>query len=766
MNGEPISMSTMCGLSKEPGDSTLVDGERADQSCSHEITITSVHTLRRSRHVLIGRDGDQILRRALAHSEILPREPVVGETWRVGGKISIHHVYGEQIEAVIALPLVPRGHALIRLLATDRRFTGIGWATATRLWETLGSEIYEVLLRGDVQALADIVGFQKAIVIVEEFGMFRDEVEALRDLDQYGVSAKTAGAAARLWGTSALRKLQEDPFELTLLEPWSSVDAFALRIGVSPDDRRRRVAAVAEALSERYRAGDMLARISDVARRARQLLGPGSVPVGDACVTAIERGEIVEIGKDSIQLVGCYFMEREVEHLILHRLDLGDRMLDENVIQQILTETERRTRFSLTPQQCKAVRMAASSRVSIISGGAGTGKTAVLRAVLDARKAIWTARSGRGDVDPPIFQMAVAGRAAKRMAIATGRDAWTISRFINSIERSGRRPVSGLVVIDEMSMVDTPTLYRILMQLDPDVDILFVGDTAQLPPIGGGRPLRALLKSKSVPWVTLDVVHRQAIETGVPAIAANIRSGTLPSLARFDLRHSRKSGVFIHPAPRGDLLESTMTVFRALAGSPPLESNVQSLHDLDIQILCQTTNGPAGTRMINQAVETEYMAHQRPIADWGIHCGSKLIWLKNDYEKGPLRKPDGTQRTDPDTGKPLYAGFMNGALGIVRVTESGVRLSLDDGATDVIEPQDLEKLTRGWAITVHKAQGSAFRRVIIPVMKSRLLDRAMIYTAITRAAETVVLVGDIDEISEVVASLPSTDRRRCGLRFE
>lgn len=744
----------------------MADVERSEQPCSHEITITSVHALRGSRHVLIGRDEDQILRRALASSTILPREPAVGETWRVSGTLRVHPVFGQQIEAAMALPLVPRGHALIRLLATDRRFAGVGWATATRLWETLGAEIYEVLLRRDVQALADIIGFEKATVIVEEFGMFRDEVEALRDLDQYGVSARTAGAAARMWGSAALRNLQEDPFELTLLEQWTSVDAFALRLGVSPDDRRRRVAAVAEALSERYREGDMLAGTSDITRRARQLLQPGSVPVGDACATAIERGEIVEIGKDSIQLAGCHFMEREVERLILDRLSLGGRMSDENTIQQVLAETERRARFSLTAKQCKAVQMAASSRVSIISGGAGTGKTAVLRAILDARKAIWTAQTGPGNAEPPIFQMATAGRAAKRMAIATGRDACTISRFINSIERSGRHPVSGLVVIDEMSMVDTPTLYRILMQLEPDVDILFVGDTAQLPPIGAGRPLQALLKSKSVPSVTLDVVHRQAIETGVPAIAANIRSGTLPSLARFDLRHSRKSGVFIHPAQRGDLLESTMTVFRALAGSPPLESNAQSLHDLDIQILCQTTNGPSGTRMINQAVETEYMAHQRPIADWGIHCGSKLIWLKNDYEKGPLKKPDGTHRADPDTGKPLYAGFMNGALGIVRVTQSGVRLSLDDGATDVIEPQDLEKLTRGWAITVHKAQGSAFRRVIIPVMKSRLLDRAMIYTAITRASETAVLVGDIDEISEVVASLPSADRRRCGLRFQ
>jgi len=744
----------------------VTDCELIRKSCSFEITVTSVHTLQRSRHVLIGRDGDQILRRALAHATILPREPVIGETWRVGGQISIHPVYGEQIDALTALPLVPRGRALIRLLATDRRFSGVGWATATRLWERLGAGIYEVLLRGDVKALADIVGFEKAIVIVQEFGLFRDEVEVLRDLDQYGVSARTAGAAARLWGTAALRKLQEDPFALTLLEPWTSVDAFALRIGVSPDDRRRRVAAMAEALSERYRAGDMLAGKSDIIRRARQLLQPCFVPVGDACATAIERGEIVEIGKDSIQLAGCHFMEREVERLILDRLELGNRISDENVIQQVLMETERRTRFSLTPKQYNAVLMAASSRVSIVSGGAGTGKTAVLRAILDARNAMAAIHAGPKDAGPPIYQLATAGRAAKRMAIATGRDAWTISRFINSIERSNQRLVSGLVVIDEMSMVDTPNLYQILMQLEPEVDILFIGDTAQLPPIGGGRPLHALLASRSIPSVTLDVIHRQAIETGVPAIAAGIRKGTMPPLERFDVRNSRRSGVYIHPGQREGLLEATMQAFRALAGTPPPASNAQSLHDLDIQILCQTTNGPCGTRMISQAVETEYMANQRPIADWGIHCGSKLIWLKNDYEKGPLNKPDGTQRTDPDTGKLQYKGFMNGSLGIVRVSESGVRLSMDDGATDVIVAQDLEKLTRGWAITVHKAQGSAFRRVIVPVMKSRLLDRAMIYTAITRASETAVLVGDIDYISKVVASLPTAGRRTCGLRFQ
>ncbi|MDR6903854.1 ATP-dependent RecD-like DNA helicase [Rhizobium miluonense] len=147
--------------------------------------------------------------------------------------------------------------------------------------------------------------------------------------------------------------------------------------------------------------------------------------------------------------------------------------------------------------------------------------------------------------------------------------------------------------------------------------------------------------------------------------------------------------------------------------------------------------------------------------------GSKVMWLKNDYSKAPQLDADGKPLVDKVTGDPICAGFMNGSLGVItRAHPKGAWTRFDDGAEDVITTADLEKLTHGWAISVHKAQGSAFKRVIIPVVRSKLLDRTMLYTAITRGIETVVLVGDIDLINEVIATAPQTLQRTHSLSFE
>lgn len=152
--------------------------------------------------------------------------------------------------------------------------------------------------------------------------------------------------------------------------------------------------------------------------------------------------------------------------------------------------------------------------------------------------------------------------------------------------------------------------------------------------------------------------------------------------------------------------------------------------------------------------------------DWGLSVGSKIMWLKNDYTKAPQTDASGNPRVDDKTGKPICLGFMNGALGIVqKIHSDGALVRFDDGAADAITVADLEKLTCGWAISVHKAQGSAFRRVIIPVTRSRIMDRTLLYTAITRAIETVVLVGDMDYINDVVRSVPKGLERQTALKF-
>lgn len=171
----------------------------------------------------------------------------MGETWRVTGSIQLLPEYGPQLHAEVTLPLVTKGRAIIRHLATDKRLVGIGWATAEKLWDRFGETIYDIIRDRDLKALAEVVGADRAIAIVGGFGMLAEEVEIFRWLDLYGVSPRVAGAAARVWGLGAIDRIKAAPFTMTMLEPWKDVDARALRLGVALNDPRRLTAAAVTA---------------------------------------------------------------------------------------------------------------------------------------------------------------------------------------------------------------------------------------------------------------------------------------------------------------------------------------------------------------------------------------------------------------------------------------------------------------------------------------------------------------------------------------
>jgi exodeoxyribonuclease V alpha subunit len=323
------------------------------------------------------------------------------------------------------------------------------------------------------------------------------------------------------------------------------------------------------------------------------------------------------------------------------------------------------------------------------------------------------------------------------------------------------------MIFDEASMLDTPSVYRILSQIPAEIDLVFIGDPAQLPPIGPGLLFQSMVASDAIPRVALDVIHRQAGQTGIPSAGAMIRAGSVPAFRTFDPNAPLAPGVCLVRAGPHDIATKTIDVFRSMCGPAPAPGQAERLHELDVQILTQTKNGPAGAKALNQRIEAEYMARQTPISDWGLRVGSKIIWLKNDYRKAPVRDPSGNVKFDPLTNEPTFAGFMNGAIGVIRRPHAdGAWVSFDDGTEDAITAIDLEKLTHGWAISVHKAQGSAFRRVILPITRSRLLDRTMVYTSVTRAVETVVLVGDPEVIGEAIRTAPRAVHRASGLRLE
>ncbi|MEO3430146.1 AAA family ATPase [Pelagibius sp. CAU 1746] len=740
----------------------------ASAEVSAELTVTSFHASPVGGGILIGRGDAGCLRRAVIPGAALGRPPQPGERWRVTGFENAHEEFGPQICARLALPLLPSGKALIRYLATGRQFEGIGWATASRLWDIVGERLYDAIKRRDHALLAEVVGPQRAVAIVDGFGLLSEEVEVFQWLDRYGVSPRTAAAAASLWGRNAITRIQADPYELYLLEPWRSVDTRALRLGMGLTDRRRLLAAVEEALAGRFHLGHTAATRPQVEARLRALLGMAAAPLATRAIDlAIEVGRVLSRHDNLLQSRAAWFMEREIERSFAVRLARDVVGPSAGELAEAIGEVEAAEGYRLAPRQREAVHMAVSSPLSIISGGAGTGKTTTVKAILAASERRRHAMPPHQRKRFSYPQVALAGRAVKRIAEATGREAMTVARFLRELETGKRSLTHGLLIFDESSMLDVPSVYRVLAAVPQEVDLLFIGDPGQLPPIGPGLLFHRMVDSGVIPHVELDVIHRQSAATGIPAIAGAIRGGRLPDIPHFDPDRPTAPGVYLAPADTPAIGATTLAVFRALAGSPPPPLRTDALHSQDIQVLCPTKSGPAGSKVLNRAIEHHYMAHQPRIQDWGLSVGSKVIWLRNDYGKGPLKDANGRPMVDPKTGDPIHAGFMNGALGIVRrPTEHGAWLEFDDGAEDEVRAHDLERLFLGWAISIHKAQGSAFRRVVVPITKSRLLDRSLIYTAVTRAIETVVLVGDVDLLRSAVETAPKANARLTTLTFD
>ena len=737
-------------------------------------TITSVHASPHGGGVVTVRDRAGLTRRAVVPGNILSRPPEAGERWRFTGEVRVHPEHGEALRCRVALPLLPEGDGIVRLLAESRRFTGIGWRTAERLWNGLGEGLYDALRGRDHERLASVAGIERAGVLIAGFGVLSEEVEVLQRLDRHGVDGRTTVTAVSIWGSAAVARIEADPYALALLEPWATVDRRALRMGVHPSDERRLSAAVEEACAARWRGHHTATDRAVLVQTVDETLGGhADVQAALAVERAISAKRLLAApAGDLWQSRAAHLMEREVERQFRERLSREAGPLPPTAVADAIRRTEAAGGHSLSPQQREAVHMALSSPLGVVCGPAGTGKTTIAKAIVDA---------ARSRPEGGAQMVALSGRAAKRLAEAAGgRDpeaagggkgetgrptavALTIARFLRGLEVGKLRMDPGeLLVIDEASMVDLPTVYRLLRAVPPTTDLLFIGDPAQLPPVGPGLIYHQLVGCAGVPQVSLAQVHRQADDTGIPAVAGEIRLGGVPRLRSFDAEDPLAPGVFSARCATDDVERTALAVFEAMVGAPTEDPGLEHLHSLDVQILAATKHGAAGADTLNACVEARWTSRQEPMHGWGLRLGSKVLWLKNDYDKAPLLDADGQPVVD-EAGEPVRQGFMNGAIGVVRrLGRKSVFVEFDDGTSDHVLPRDLEKMRRGWAVSVHKAQGSSFQHVVVPVTRSRLLDRSWIYTAVTRAKRSCVFVGDEAHLREIVHTEPFASQRDVG----
>lgn len=675
---------------------------------------------------------------------------VYGEASRRFSEVNGYKVTEWQIDASSAFLAHPSGEHVVAFMADSPAFEGIGHVKARKLWESFGSRLYEILDSGDADVLAAVLTPESARQVASAWAQHGDS-RTLQWLQTQGFDVALGRKVVQFFGMEAAAKLEEDPYRLlSFCAGWKQVDALARsRFSVADDDPRRLQGAIEEACYRLFAAGHTVAPSSLLMSYLESVLGGQTegfrwrtlIPI--ALDQGLTNGSFV-VAEQGVQPLGPLVMEAMVARAVADRLlpEQDAQLLAYKDVSGVMADYELAEGITLNAEQRLAVRTAAANAVVLIMGGAGVGKTTVLKALYEVYD-----RAG-----VCVIQVALAGRAAKRMQEATGRSASTIASFLRGL-KDGDLSAPTVLVIDEASMVDIITMSRICESLPPEVRLVLVGDPSQLMPVGPGLVLHALAGVPGIPSVELTVVKRYGGEISAAAMA--IREGAWPALpvdeaaAIAFVPCATRSGASV-----GGLLAET--VLRLYEQDPE-----------NTQILASRRNGPGSTKTLNAICQTHLTSGAQPLMTWsdehdsrvhtGIHLGDPLLCTRNMWDRG----------------------LQNGSLGIVVQIEDEPRrltgdageelgdaiawVEWDDGIRRPIAEEMLDDLELGYAITVHKAQGSQWPRVIVPVTGNRLLDRTLIYTAVTRAQRQVILVGDEQAARHAVVGLPRAQLRQVAL---
>ncbi len=655
-------------------------------------------------------DGAQV--RVVASGRAIHRSPVAGEAWEVRGIFRDDERFGIQLHAERCIYSPPRGRLLIPYLASNPAFVGIGAVKARKLYDTFGDDLTKVLSSRAVSLLTSVLTEDAANNLVDAWADRQAEGELIGYLDSRGISPSLATRIRRAWGDASMEMLDRNPYFLLAFADWAPVDAAAQLTGTARDDERRLVGAVEAALYSQLRSGHTVSPRALLLKHVSRMLQNGQQE--RALGLALDDGAVVGDEEVGYGCVGAAALEERVAARIRSMLAgstpvqarLFNQHGDARLADQCVAEFERQRGIQLNDAQRAAVLMSASTPFSILMGGAGVGKTTVLRAVIDLAHRQGTA----------VHLMALAGRAAERMQESTGEPACSIARHLVSV-RAGRVEVTpdSLIIVDEASMLDLSTMYRILRTTPDGARILLVGDQAQLAPIGFGLVFHLLAHDPKIPSVELTEVYRQAASTGIPDIARAMRNHSVPDLEPYQRQMQGVS--FIECSAR------------------QLSAHLQMLAERwqgeDWRVLSAVKEGAAGTRPINLQFHEKNLSNKR-IGRFAV--GDPVIYLVNDPE----------------------IDLMNGTLGtIVDVDTDTGHLIVDfRGKHRTIQADAAEEcIDLAYAISVHKAQGSQFRRIAVVCMQSRLLDHSLIYTALTRGVEQVVLLGDREAFCRAVQVL-------------
>ncbi|MGL6207044.1 MAG: SF1B family DNA helicase RecD2 [Lactobacillus panisapium] len=670
-------------------------------------------------------------------------------TYTFDGKLVVHNKFGLQFRCDSYKQSVPQEKGSLTRYLSSSKFPGIGKKAADTIISALGTNALTVLKDNPAKVATLPLTKKQKDSLISGVNSMDSYSEIVLKLAQFGLNKKVAARLYQIYHGETLAKLEQDPYaaiaEVTGYA-FKSADRMGSKLGIAADDPRRINGAIFQILlDELSKEGNTFVKLALLLTQASKLLQIKQFDPIATCVNNLQhQGKIVVSGEDAA-LQSIFETENEIALTMKNLIERKNttKPYKERAIQTAIKNAEKKLKISYDDTQKLAIKNALTNPISILTGGPGTGKTTIINGILlSLRELAEIPASSLYSSDPPFLLAAPTGRAAKRMEEITGITAKTIHRLlglgIGENDATDLNELNGeILIIDEMSMVDMFLFKQLISSINDTKHIVFVGDKDQLPSVGAGNVFSDLIKANAFPTTVLKQIHRQGDDSSIITLAHDINEGE----DQQSLFTKTKNYSFISCPPHEVDHVVSQIVERAIAHGFAKD---------DIQVLGAMYQGPGGVTNLNNVIQ-EIMNPAKPnskileVHDEAFRIGDRVLQLQNNPEKD------------------IYNGQIGKILAIDEKNPQKCMTADFDGREINFSKKDLFDLTRAYAITIHKAQGSEFPLVILSLTMQNyvMLKRNLLYTAVTRAEKNLVLIGD--PRAYVMALNTSGNDRQTGL---
>lgn len=702
-----------------------------------------------------------------------------GDNLKITGDIVKHPDYGEQFKIATFEKTMPTTPEALEKYLSNGSFKGVGPATAKKIVNTFGKDTINVI-KLEPQKLTQIKGIskEKALEITEQFVANWEIWQIVGFLDKFGIGPQSAEGVYKKLGEGALERISENPYILVDVASkvnFEKVDRIAMEMGVEESNYKRIRSGIKYGLEKIGLNGNSCVLYDNLIKYEQDLLRVDINNIEEAIIQMKAKEEIVledrPDGKEWVYSKNFYEAEKNIAEKIVG-LRNADNVKMIRTLREDLRIIEDNIDIELSEKQREAIESINEHNVCIITGGPGTGKTTIIKAIIELYK--------KHGMKPVLC--APTGRAAKRMTETTGEDAKTLHRLLELAGMSDDTdnfntnllvtPIDGdIIIVDEASMIDMFLMNYLLKAIYKGTKLVLVGDTDQLPSVGPGSILKDIIDSKQVQTITLNQIFRQAAKSKIIVNAHRVNEGE--SFISGNVKETQIDEENI------ELLDDFFYINEA--NQEKIQQTIVSLckgrlkkfgnYDFfsNIQVITPTKKGKLGTKELNVLLQKELNPEEvdkdeKEFGEIKFREQDRVMQTKNNYNLLWEKDNDRTFR------KELGNGIFNGELGIIdRINkeEKTVRVKFDDGKIATYDNTDLDQLEHAYAITVHKSQGSEFDVVILVASQSApmLLTRNLIYTAMTRAKKLLIVIGSQSVVSYMIQN-NTTRQRNTGLTYK